>query len=379
MYRTFLICSVAFAAYGPFLATYITAEIGGASLFSVVLPYLFAILSLLTRKVSNYVGLIYLSVSFILGTIFAFLRSVVFEEQFLNLLFSTWAIWSLTVLGLLASQKFYFTKALEKKFFTFVLLSLCLLHTMNSFLFTQKVIWINNGFDNSGYEILWGRFRGVLGGANIQGVYNAYLFYCLWKLLNTKLHWALIIWMIALVSVLPTVSRGGLLVLLIMLIDIFKSSSFRHKVYLGMAVIMFSVYGIDALSELSIAQRFSTGEITSGRLDKTSYFFSLLGSDGLFILFGIPRNLQVSGVQLSDNSFTAMFASYGIIIFLWYYALKYLRKQNNTQWRTNLFMLSVFCVLFLNNAYIWVPWLFLIVPFLIFSHSHENIINKSQS
>jgi hypothetical protein len=250
---------------------------------------------------------------------------------------------------------------------------------MNSFLFTQKVIWINNGFDNSGYEILWGRFRGVLGGANIQGVYNAYLFYCLWKLLNTKLHWALIIWMIALVSVLPTVSRGGLLVLLIMLIDIFKSSSFRHKVYLGMAVIMFSVYGIDALSELSIAQRFSTGEITSGRLDKTSYFFSLLGSDGLFILFVIPRNLQLSGVQLSDNSFIAMFASYGIIIFLWYYALKYLRKQNNTQWRTNLFMLSVFCVLFLNNAYIWVPWLFLIVPFLIFSHSHENIINKSQS
>ena len=371
--------AIVIAAYGPFLSTYIPVELGGVSLFSVILPNLMALMSLFTRRISNKVSVGFLAGNVVLILTIALLRSVFYKEHFLELLLTSWPIWVLLILALLSSQRGYKSNRREKNIFVYLILSLCLLHTINSVLFIQKIIWINNGFDNSGYEILWGRFRGVLGGANIQGVYNAYLFYCLWKFIKMPFHWSLILWLTALVSVVPTLSRGGILVLVFMLFDVFLVASSRQKRYLVIMTIIISVYSRGFITELSLIQRFMTGDVTSGRLDKLMYFFDLLASENIFLILGIPRYLQSIDVELSDNSFVALFASLGTFLFLWIIGIKYIRKYNGIRWRIDAFLLSIMCVLFLNNAYIWIPWLFLIIPSLILIHGNESIIGQPQS
>ncbi|MDA9781681.1 hypothetical protein N9B52_01255, partial [Schleiferiaceae bacterium] len=138
--------AIVIAAYGPFLSTYIPVELGGVSLFTVILPILMALVSLFTRRISNKVSVVFLAGSAILIFTIALLRSVAYEEQVIELLIASWPISVLLILALLSSQRVYKRNRREKNIFIYLILSLCLLHTINSVLFMQKIIWINNGF-----------------------------------------------------------------------------------------------------------------------------------------------------------------------------------------------------------------------------------------
>lgn len=353
----------------------------GLSFFSTILPFLSTLFIWLKATIHDsknkrLTNILFLLCFFCIIT----LRVLIYQESLfesfrlflpvLNLLFF------LSVLGSID-----FT-ASQKNRISLFLIYLFLFHTGNSLLYIFGLPAIN--YENVDAEdyVAFSRFSGIMGGSNVQGSIIVFLLlsYFVIKTPN-RMSVFLMLMLLSIFGVLPTLSRlsfFGLIYVFAYYLIKYYTSNFIQKfttiILSAIISILLISWGEKLIFFNQIIERFLTGDYSSGRGSKNSFFHEIFWQQEYFLL-GIPHKLQDLGVStknISDNSFYYILSNHGLIgmslilfIFIFYFKRIVLRRS---------FFVMLLTVLFLwfNNSILWSFWLYLSILVIYIIDSNKN-------
>lgn len=366
---------------------FIPIKILGLSLFVTIIPYSIVFLVFFKKiKLLNYnflVSYLVITVSFIL--ILA-TRALIYGEDFISLIgVNRYVLFVPVVLILLGSLDFKSIIS-EKKMFIYLLIIL-LIHALNSLFYMIRLPFIEHVDVLADDYVEFSRFGGIMGGANVQGVFSSTIYMIMilsnWRMSFLKFSFLTII---ALIAVSPTVSRGGLLVILIpffyYIIINFKKGNLLRKISLisFMFVTLTMFISIVDFSKIEIlysafTNRLGQDDMDSGRTERLIYFWSIINENIERYFIGAPASLQSSrGNEVSDNVFTLIPVNFGFffsILFLLYVFIIIGKNYDKKQANINCFLFVVFIVSFTNNSIIWTAWTYCSI----FGFYYLNFIN----
>lgn len=255
-----------------------------------------------------------------------------------------------------------------------VLIILLLLQTVLAVLYILGLPTINLLTENLPDN--YPRYVGIMGGANVNANFNALIMTILILSPNRySILKKLFIIALCLVSTAPSFSKLPFLVALIILsYVIYESVKTRYigitLIFMTMIVI-FSFFLIknnsETLSSIRTVERIINTIENGGdenRNNKNTFGLSLIFSDLTSFMIGPAGEKQIGRyVEFSDNSFLYLPISFGVpfsILFLLFMKkLLQISKQNVSK-ELVLYGLILFLTLFLNNAILWIPWMFLV-------------------
>lgn len=351
---------------------FLSVKILGLSFFVTIIPYSIVFFVFLKNiKIFNRINLVIYLFIVVLFLIIIAARALFYGEDIIGLIGGSRYILFVPIIMILLDMLDFKAIISEKKMFIYLFLIL-IVHAFNSLFYLIGLPFIEHVDVLADDYVEFSRFGGIMGGANVQGVFSSTIYMLMilsnWRMSLLKF---LFLTLIAIIAVSPTVSRGGFLVILIpffyYIIMNFKEGNLVIKITLLafiLAVTSLFISKVD-FSKIEIVysaffDRIDQNDLSSGRIERLNYFWTLINEDFMRYLIGAPVILQSSGSNvISDNVFTLIPINFGVffsllfLIYIFFIISKnYDRKQSNI----NCFLLVVFIVSFTNNSIIWTAW-----------------------
>jgi len=233
----------------------------------------------------------------------------------------------------------------------------------------------------------FGRFTGIMGGANVHANFVYLIFMILVLYLNRiKAYMLILLFAISLLAVAPSLSRNatfGIISVFIYSIYYFTKTnrnSIRIKALLTFLLVLTTIIFWIDLNFLSIifdsfTERLLTQDIFTGRIEKLNFALSVLFSDNYHLLLGIPSSLQESQfISISDNSITLVLAGFGLpfTLFFSFFITNLIKDEIQIKRKVALYSILISIVFFTNNAILWLPWvIFTIVGFVLLNNANK--------
>lgn len=345
-------------------------KVAGLSFFVTIIPYLALIfITVKNFKVLNKVHCFLYGMISIIFVLIVFFRSIFFDENFIVLLGANRFILFVPILFLLF-EKLNFN--LSNLNIPALLLSVLIIHATNSLFYMLGLPFIEHVDVLADDYVPLGRLGGIMGGANVQAVFTSSIYLIMilsnWRISFPKF---LFITFIAIIAVLPTVSKGGALVVFFGVIYyIFKnllSGGFVTKIGIVVLIILMIFLLITLanspsmnLFTMAFTGRLEDDDLSSGRWDRLDYFWQIINQDWRVYFIGVPGVLLTQGGNdVSDNIFTLLPVNFGVIytlIFLSFLAnfirLRYQTLSSNV----NLYLFVILIISLVNNSIIWTAW-----------------------
>ncbi|WP_293302855.1 hypothetical protein [Pedobacter sp. UBA4863] len=361
----------------------------GLSFFVTILPY--SLLAFVFFKNLRKINALHKFLYVILVGLFliiVLLRSLYYNENLINLIGTNRYVFFVPlVLMLFERINFDNLRNVKVSFFLFIILAI---HAVNSVFYISGLPFIEHVDVLADDYVAFGRFGGIMGGANVQAVFTSTIYLILvlsnWRMSLSRF---IIISIVAIVAVMPTVSKGGALILLFGLsYYVFKnisSGSVVRKISLVTIlsiVVLFFMYE-SYLSNLGLlytafSNRLEADDISSGRWERLDYFWSIINENLVRYFIGAPGSaLTQGGNDVSDNVFTLLPVNFGFVfslIFFSYMAI-IVRNYYRNAFNLNLFLLTIFIVSLVNNSIIWTAWSYYVI-FGFFYLLHTNKVSK---
>lgn len=218
----------------------------------------------------------------------------------------------------------------------------------------------------------FGRFTGIMGGANVQGNFIFLIFMILaLGAFNVKLYKIFFLLIISLIAVMPTLSRSSIIGIIFVffysIYEHFRRSSLSSKVFLILAIYIFInlfSFWLDFstfnLYYKSFIARLYYSDISGERIEKLHYAITTLTSDINHMIIGIPIKLQQNYVvSISDNSLTLLLAGFGIpyTLFFIFFIVNLIKDKIILDKKIIVYTLLTSVILLTNNAILWLPWI----------------------
>jgi len=337
------------------------------SLF-LILTFAIFLLTIKTQKKDNiilFVGFLflYLFVSFVRYLLYSS------DSDILSKLIMNFAFYLPPVFLMLTSDLgTLFNKKLPR-----VLLLLLLTQAILAVLFILGLPTINLLTDDlpDGYL----RYVGIMGGANVNANFNTLIMTVLLLSPNKyTISKKIFIITLGIISTAPSFTKLSFLVTFVIIgyviYDFIKTNNSK-AIWLFIPLIVISSFFLiknnsKTLSSIRTVDRIISTVENGGdknRADKYAFGLSLVLSDLTSFVIG-PASERKTGryVEFSDNSFLQMPLSLGFPIFILFlllikklskYSKHYITKEST------IYLLILLITFFLNNAILWIPWLFL--------------------
>jgi hypothetical protein len=353
---------------GPAIHYFIPIKVLEFSFFSTLLPFI--LLSFLYLKNVNLFGdksflLFIFSILFLVLLV----RLVLYGENFLQLIKSTSYFLYITILFSIF-KKYEFT-AERRKNILHVVTALFLFHSLNSIFFLLGLPHIAVVDELSDDYVAFSRFTGIFGGANVQANFNAILFIIL--LHGSKKQGVLTITFFAVLAILgivPTVSRGGLLLVLLNLFikyyQMLAKASFYIKLVFGLSVVLYITTTVNHPNETtsifsaSYLERLDDEDFAGSRIERLTFTFDRITENNAGIFIGIPKIRQTESKELniSDNSGTLVLANTGLVFFMMFfgYIINNFKRKHISSSNVFVFIISLMITTFTNNAFLYFQW-----------------------
>ena len=231
------------------------------------------------------------------------------------------------------------------------------------------------------------RYVGIMGGANVNSNFNALIVSIL--ILGPsrfKISKKVIIIVLGIVSIIPSLSRLPLIIIFFLIAYLIRVYYTKKNVYNKLLVIIllfmsscFLIHNLEKFNEIGTIKKIAlTMESGSDeiRSEKYSYGISILFNNINSILIGPASESQTGRhIEFSDNSYIHMALSLGVPMFILYSIfLIYLIKQHkyDKTVELNIYTIIFLIICFLNNAILWIPFLFLFfIGFRIVGHNKK--------
>jgi hypothetical protein len=350
---------------------FLAINILGLSLFVTVITYLvvfFVFIKNVKIIDENQINLYQIIVILLLGIVVA--RTFLYGENFISLMGANRFI-IFVPLVLMLCNKINFEKESDKMI-RYSLLGILLIHTLNSVFYFFGLPSIEHVDILADDYVEFSRFGGIMGGANVQAVFTSTI-YMILILSNLRMSVAksLVLTLVAIIAVVPTLSRGGMLVIVLTLMYFFYIK-FKKGTFFDVIGILFGVLAVIAIASTQIDfsnlevvytsffNRFDQDDLSSGRGDRLVYFWQIINEGFVPYLIGVPTSVQETATNsISDNVFTLLPVDLGLlftIIFLLF--ILTLNSKDNTKRQGNIycFLVIIFIISFTNNSIIWTAW-----------------------
>lgn len=258
---------------------------------------------------------------------------------------------------------FFFNKNLTK-----ILLLLLLMQFVFAVLFVFGLPTINL-LDENHYDGYL-RFVGIMGGANVNANFNS-LITAILILSPNKFSFSnkLLILFLSFVSVAPSLTRLAFIINFIIFLYVLYEKLKVKKILSFLfiiPVIVYSIINLDIITEIRSVERIVNSVNNGGdqvRSEKYAYGFSLIHENITSFVLGTSNEKQIGRiVEFSDNSFIQLPLNIGVPVSLLLLILliKFSKiSQYLASKEMKIYIFILLLTLFLNNAILWIPWVFL--------------------
>jgi hypothetical protein len=352
---------------------FIPIKLFGLSFFITIIPFFFSLF--IYFKSYNYFK-VYKLYSFYIFSITCLttllLRSVFYNENiFVQILIQRYFLF-IPIFFLITES--IFNNNIDYKKISSILHIIFFIHTFNSILYIIGLPAIENVDKLNDDYIDFSRFTGIMGGANVQASFISLIYSILiFSDYKMNLNKFILLTVFAIVGIAPTVSRGSILILFLIILyymyNYFIKNIKLYKIIIFFIFFLFisKIISIISNSEFDIFynsffDRFNIDGFNTGRTEKNIYFFKTITSDWLHYLLGIPTKLQYFGLNdndsISDNSFTLLFSNLGIFSGSFFLLLIIFFTNTKRVYKsTQLSYFSLLLIIFYNNnAIVWTAW-----------------------
>lgn len=358
----FFIFFFAYLPVAPILTKFLPLSLTGSSFWDTEFPFLALLIYIFTNRSIKKKSDFFLAYLFFVSVIFiCLIRSLIFHEDIINTLFSSWFIF-FPLLVILVLRDIDLQKNI--KAVNIILFLQIGFHGILGWLYILGLPTIE--FEGIS-KVIDGRFEGIYGASN---VYSNYLisFFLLFILLNQEKIILIILSSVLVIGgVISSGSRGPLILFfLVLTFFIFKSLQFKKLKTLFLIIILGLITRLtfnNAPVEISSIRIFEIGISDEGRFAKNSLAIDGLGSSIQSLLLGLHGSqFTRNGIEISDNSFTLIPISYGVIVFGFWSLLIILFSQFKLVYFRNFnIVFYLICMGFIfsaNNAILWLPWVY---------------------
>ncbi len=351
--------------FGPVFSYLLPIKMLGKDLFITVIPFLYSFyLALFSLNKNEWKSIFILVIYVICNLVRFFLYNEVFFDNVISNSFIIYIIFFILIFRNYQSSLNLFS-ILSK-----VILFSLIFNFINTILFVTGLPCFDFKNELSDDFVMGSRFGGILGGSNVQAHFIAIL-HLFYLSINrnigvTKLS---VISIISFISVLPTLSRGALaIILFIYFYNILSKFYYIGNIIflIGLAILLTWLYNF-LVYEGSFIEIFQS---LSGRLEVDDHFgtrtekniFALERSfESINSFFwGIPVHRQSDGVlNISDNSFTLIISKFGYpfsLIFI-VYLISYFKINR----KSFVFLVVIFFVSFTNNSFLYFQWCLVVI------------------
>jgi hypothetical protein len=355
---------------------FLTIKILGLSLFVTIITYgvvFFVFAKNLKIINKNQIIFYFIIVVFLVGILI--LRTFFYVENFISLIGTNRFIIFVPIV-LMLCNKINFEKESDKMI-RYSLLVILLIHTLNSIFYFVGFPAIEHVDILADDYVEFSRFGGIMGGANVQAVFTSTI-YMILILSNLRISVVkfLLLTIVAIVAIIPTVSRGGMMVITVTLLYFFyvkfKMGTFLKRVSILFSVLLLITVSITQVdfSNLEIvytsfSNRFDSDDLSSGRGERLVYFWQIINENFVPYLIGVPVSVQETDTNtISDNVFTLLPVNLGVLftfIFLIFIFTLNSKDVAKKQSNINCFLFIIFIVSFTNNSIIWTAWTYYVI------------------
>lgn len=351
---------------------FLSVKILGLSLFVTIIPYSIVFFIFFKNiKIFNKIHLFIYLFIVILFLIIIVARTLFYGEDAIGLIGGNRYVLFVPVVLMLLDRLNIASIKSDSKIFIYLFIIL-IVHAINSLFYVIGFPFIEHVDVLADDYVEFSRFGGIMGGANVQGVFTSTI-YMLMILSNWRMSFLnfLLLTILAIISVSPTVSRGGFVVILLpffyYILMNFRKGKLSKKISLiifVVAVIALFISNVD-FSKVEILysaffNRFEQDDVSSGRTERLTYFWTIINENIGRYFIGAPGSLQTSGGNdISDNVFTLIPVNFGFffsLLFLVFIFMMIGKNYNKRQSNINCFLLVVFIISFTNNSIIWTAW-----------------------
>lgn len=352
---------------------FIPIKLFGISFFITILPFFFTLFIYFKRY--NYFK-IYKLYSFYIFSITCLttllLRSVFYNENiFVQILIQRYFLF-IPIFFLITES--IFNNNIDNNKISSILHIIFFIHTFNSILYIVGLPAIENVDKQNDDYIEFSRFTGIMGGANVQASFISLIYSILiFSDYKMNLNKFILLTVFAIIGIAPTVSRGSILILFLIILYYMYNYFFKNiKLYKIIIFFIFFLFISKIISIISNSEfdifynsffdRFNIDGFDTGRSEKNIYFFKTITSHWMHYLLGIPTKLQYFGLNdndsISDNSFTLLFSNLGIISGLFFLLLIiFFSNTKRVNKSTQLYYFSLLLIIiYNNNAIVWTAW-----------------------
>jgi hypothetical protein len=260
----------------------------------------------------------------------------------------------------------------NRRFLYYLFLSILIFNFAIALLYILGLPTIQIADTNSPNYIEFGRFTGIMGGANVQGNFISLIFMILaLGTFNLKLYKIFFLFILSLIAVIPTLSKNSIFTIIFIFIysvyEHFITSNLSAKIILILAiflVINLFMFWLDlSVFEIyfnSFLARINIEDISGSRLEKLDFAFANLLSSSDHVIFGIPGKLQENSfLSISDNTLTLLLAGFGIpfTLFFSFFIIELIKNKIMLDKKIIIYSLIISVVLLTNNAILWLPWI----------------------
>ncbi|BFM42297.1 hypothetical protein CFS9_09380 [Flavobacterium sp. CFS9] len=372
---------------------FINVKILGLSFFVTIITYGFVFfifiknLKIINRNQILSYFIIVLLLLFVLGC-----RALFYQENMINMLGNDRFIFFVPVV-LMLFNRVNFKRISEKKI-RFFLLAILVIHSINSLFYLVGIPAIEHVDVLADDYVEFSRFGGIMGGSNVQAVFTSTI-YTILVLSDLKMSVVkfFFLTLLSIIAIAPTISRGGMVVLLLTLICFFynklKKGSLIDKIsisFFTLFIVTLAITQIDfsniEILYTSFFDRFDQDDISSGRGERLIYFWKIINNSIVCYIIGVPVSLQETSTNaISDNVFTLLPVNLGVIftiLFLTFifFISKKVRIRNKAV--INWYLVILFLISFTNNAIIWTAWTYYVI-FGFFYLKFKSSISDSDS
>ncbi|TXF77532.1 hypothetical protein [Chryseobacterium sp.] len=361
-------------------------RVANLSFFVTVVPYAFILLIFLKNiKIFNdgHTAAFFLIV--LLFIIISLFRGIIFNNDIISIIGANrYVVFVPAAIMVCDKIQFKGLESIIQKILIFILV----VHTLNSVGYMFGFYSINNVDVLAEGFVEDSRFAGIMGGANTQSSFTGIVYVILlFSNLKRSVLYVSGITLLAFLASAPTVSRGGLLIIILALLYYFYLKLFRENVMnrirtvaIFLILSFVAVVNFDpAKYEFLYASLFDRLDTSTGRIERLVYFWDVMNENVVYYFIGVPAALQdVDETRtISDNTFTLLPINFGFFftcIFIGFIFVLIRDKHRSKIPKTvYIYMMIVFIVLFSNNAILWTAWsYYAIFGFFYLKHLHSN-------
>ena len=175
---------------------------------------------------------------------------------------------------------------------------------------------------------------------------------------------------LALLGILPTMSRGGLLIVLLAVFNkyyyLLEKASIKVKLVLclciGLSINVTINHSNEAISIFfeSYLERAEADDLSSGRIERLTFTYDRITENIAGIFIGIPKMRQTESVELniSDNSGTLVLANTGLLLFVMFfgYIINNFNRKLISSSNASVYIIALIITAFTNNAFLYFQW-----------------------